>query len=163
MCLGWSWSALKVTNQSHTFRLFLRQICAPWISWLHSSGASFNFMKSHCVCWLWAVTLILAQVCFRMWVWWPGVCLQRGQAKMNCEVCLLWFSSRIKWLLKVSGNTESSLFSAVSLSALRILVSPGVSEYKVETLLLLYFVTPRGSQVLVSVRAFTLMHQCEFL
>ena len=61
---------------------------------------------------------------------------------MNCEVCLLCFSSRIKWLLKVRGKTKSSFFSAVSLLALRILVSPGVSEYKVETLLLSHFGDP---------------------
>ena len=43
----------------------------------------------------------------------------------------------------------------MSVFALRILVSPGISEYKVET--------PQGSQVFVSVCAFTVMHQCEFL
>ena len=67
--------------------------------------------------------------------------------------------------MKVRGNKESRLFSAVAVSlfALRILVSPGVLEYKVETLSLSYFGDPTRSQVLVSVCAFTLMHQCEFL
>ena len=105
MCIGWSWSTLKVTNQGHTFQLFPTQICAPWISYFHSSGVSLNFMKSHCVCWLWAVTLVLGEVYFGMWVWGPGLCTRdRRRWIVNCVCCAFPVGLSDCWRSEVTRN-----------------------------------------------------------